>query len=299
MKKLILIMLSLLFYGLLFSQEATINSCNGDGGADCPLTVCESFTLDLTAGVTGGSGSVDWRERYSDDGGTSFSGWTIVDQSALLNTISVPNSGFAQSGRIYEYWLRVTVGVDEYWTFSRVYVNSNPSVILLSSHTEICTGETVVFSASAGNVNYDFQVNGFSEQMGSVDTFAISTLSDSDIVTVVVTDVNGCEATSAGITMTVHTLPTIDNLVYSTAYSSATEECVGTMVDVTITMTGTSPFTVKVYDVVGGNPNALFFTETGLTGPTDSFTKPVYGVGANEQYYMIEDAFCPSVVITP
>src|SRR5690606_30847267 len=71
----------------------------------------------------------------------------------------------------------------------------------------VCAGTTVTFTAGGGT-SYEFFINGVSAQADSPDnTFATSTLSDGQVVTVRVTDAESCSALSVGITTTVNPLP--------------------------------------------------------------------------------------------
>ncbi|MDV7396745.1 hypothetical protein RZS08_35435, partial [Arthrospira platensis SPKY1] len=68
-------------------------------------------------------------------------------------------------------------------------------------------GTSVSFTAGGGT-NYNFRVNGVSKQNSAVNVFTSEALLDGQTVDVVVTSASGCQATSAGITNTVHPLPT-------------------------------------------------------------------------------------------
>ena len=89
-------------------------------------------------------------------------------------------------------------------------VNPLPTATLSSSDgdDEICLGESVIFTAGGGT-SYEFFLNGGSVQgPGALNTYTTSVLADGDVVSVTVTDGNGCEDTHAGITTTVNPLPT-------------------------------------------------------------------------------------------
>jgi len=89
-------------------------------------------------------------------------------------------------------------------------VNTLPTVSLTSSDADniICIGDPpVTFTAtSATAVNYEFFLNGSSDQIGASNTYS-TVLTDGDQVTVSVTDGNACTA-SDGITTTVNN-PTV------------------------------------------------------------------------------------------
>jgi uncharacterized cupredoxin-like copper-binding protein len=88
-------------------------------------------------------------------------------------------------------------------------VHALPAVSLVSSDSDnvICTGSVVSFSASPlAAAGYEFFVNGISRQSGTEPSFTTSSLSHGQTVTVRVTNSNGCQSTSAGITVTVQTV---------------------------------------------------------------------------------------------
>jgi len=88
-----------------------------------------------------------------------------------------------------------------------VTVYANPTATLSSDDADniICIGQDVTFTAGpAGQIDYEFFVNGSSVQTGTSTTYSTSTLANGDVVTVSVTNANGCTDTHAGITMTVN-----------------------------------------------------------------------------------------------
>jgi gliding motility-associated-like protein len=92
-----------------------------------------------------------------------------------------------------------------------ILVNAIPIPTLTSSDTDniICAGTTITFTAGGGT-NYNFRIGGVSVQNGSSSTYSTSSLTNSQVVDVVVTNTstNGCIATSAGITNIVNQVPT-------------------------------------------------------------------------------------------
>ena len=286
MKKTVFVLFMVMLSTLVFSQQATIDGNVCASAPDCQKYVCENSTLDLTAGIT--SGVVDslvWRERVWD--GVSWGAYQTV---GTTTTIALPVTESATVGHAYRYQLIVYQGGTMYYALADMYVDAAPSVTLLFDYSTLCAGTTVNFTASAGGTNYDFQINSISVQSGVSNSFASSSLSDGDQVTVVITNVNSCVATSTPIVVTVHSLPSITSISYSSAYSVATAECVSEMVDVTLEgLSGSSPYIVRIYDDAGG-PGSLFYTVPGtVSGPNATFSKPIYDVGSNLQYYQIED----------
>jgi hypothetical protein len=78
-----------------------------------------------------------------------------------------------------------------------------------------CQGTAIVFTAGGGS-NYQFFVNGTPVQNGVTTTYSTSLLSNGDAVYVRVTNVSGCSASSATLTMTVYPLP-VPSLTGTTA----------------------------------------------------------------------------------
>ena len=87
-------------------------------------------------------------------------------------------------------------------------VASPIGTLSVSPSNNICAGDNVSFDASAGFVNYNFKVNGFTVAAGSSSSFSSTSLVNGDIVTVDVTNSNGCVTTFNAITMVVNPLPT-------------------------------------------------------------------------------------------
>ena len=78
-----------------------------------------------------------------------------------------------------------------------IVVNPLPVATLTSSDADniFCQGTSVTFTAGTGT-NYDFRVGGVSMQSGISSSYTTSSLTNGQIVTVVVTNSNGCSATS-------------------------------------------------------------------------------------------------------
>ena len=95
-------------------------------------------------------------------------------------------------------------------TFNQVTIAvvASPSGSLNASSTTICTGDNVVFTATAGFANYNFKVNGIPAQNGSSNLFNTTSIANGNVVTVDVTNSNSCIATFGPVTMTVNALPT-------------------------------------------------------------------------------------------
>ncbi len=121
------------------------------------------------------------------------------------------------------------------FTSGSVTINNAPIPTLVSSDADniICADESITFTASATNAaNYDFLVNSISVQSSASDTYTTTTLNDADIVSVIVTNTDGCDAESATITTTVNALPVV------TLTNDATNNEICSGENITFTATG-------------------------------------------------------------
>jgi len=289
MKKVLLLSIGLWSFFSTFSQTARINeySCSSPS-TSCKINICNGDSIELRAYLDGGDiSSVVWVEYImSTYSGPNYSMSEVGNgnDTIVAPFVPLPNN----NDYYYRYWLIVYVEGDGVKSAYLDVHLKNPPNAQISGNNEICEGEAVTFFASGGS-NYEFMVNG-NVVPSTVNQCIISSLGDGDIVKVEVTE-NGCSATSAPIAMTVHPLPSITTISYSSAYSVATAECVNYMVNVTLNgLTGAGPYTVRIYDEVGGNPGTLFYTVPDFVyGPNGTFAKPIYDVGANTQFFQIED----------
>ncbi|MGC1392157.1 MAG: gliding motility-associated C-terminal domain-containing protein, partial [Bacteroidales bacterium] len=139
-------------------------------------------------------------------------------------------------------------------------VNALPSPSLSSSDADnsFCSGTSVTFTAGGGT-NYNFRVNGVSVQNSASPTYITSSLTNGQVVDVVVTNSNNCVATSAGITNTVKAIPT------PTLTSSDTDNifCSGT--SVTFTASGGTNYNFRVSGSSVQNGSSPTFTSSSLT----------------------------------
>lgn len=130
-----------------------------------------------------------------------------------------------------------------------VTVNSAPTANLTSDDADniICAGTSITFTATSGNTNYDFMVNGVSVQNGVSNIYITSTLANNDQVSVIAT-LSGCNTTSSAITNTVNAAVVLN-------VGASVQTC------------GTNAFTVS--DATVSNYNSLVWGHNGLGGLTN------------------------------
>ncbi len=238
MKKLLFIFVSFVIAISAFGQSATIN------GNACPLSptvchenVCINSFVDLTADITSGTiDSVRWYEQI--DVG---SGWGAAQDIGTSLTVSVPVNEVATFGHQYHYTLVVYIGATSYLASTEVFVDGPPTAVLNASSTSFCEGQSITFTASGG-VYYEFLVEGIPVQGPSTNNdYITSSLSDGDVVEVVVEDINGCTNT-ASLVVTVYALPDATNIIPSDA-------CEGEGMDFQyVGLSGSGDWTIKFWD---------------------------------------------------
>jgi gliding motility-associated-like protein len=180
-----------------------------------------------------------------------------------------------------------------------VTMNPLPIATLASSDADniFCSGTSVTFTAGGGT-SYNFRVGGVSVQSGASTTYTTTTLTNGQVVDVIVTNANGCSATSAGITNTVNPL-VIPALTSSDADNSF---CAGTSVTFTAgggtnynfrvngvsvqngslaTYTTNSLTNGQVVDVIVSNASGCTATSAGITNSVYAVPTPNAGTGGN------------------
>jgi gliding motility-associated-like protein len=139
-------------------------------------------------------------------------------------------------------------------------VNPTPTPTLTSSDADniFCAGTSIIFTAGGGST-YDFRVGGISMQNSASTTYTTSLLTNGQVVNVVVSNANGCSATSLSITNTVNPVPT------PTLTSSDADNifCAGT--SVIFTAGGGTNFNFRVAGVSVQNSVATTYTTSTLT----------------------------------
>ena len=139
-----------------------------------------------------------------------------------------------------------------------VYALPVPTLSSSDADNAFCAGTSVTFTAGGG-ISYNFRVGGISVQSGAAASYTTTTLTDGQIVDVIVTNANGCTATSTGITNTVYPIPT------PTLTSSDADNifCAGT--SVTFTAGGGANYNFMIGAASVQNGSSAIYTTSSLT----------------------------------
>lgn len=283
MKKSGLILVFLIFNSLLFAQPTM--RINGELIGTDPYVenICSGSNLQLTISIFPSTTQVDSIrvfEYVSTDNCNSYG--TPAKRVGPDLVWLVPESGSAQPGACYKYLIQVYYnGTGQKISgLCRINVIDPPNAQLSASTSTICTGETVVFTASGGS-NYEFKINGETKQNGSSNLFSTNLLNNDDIVVVDVSE-NGCSATSTPITMTVNPLPDLTSLTPHLTCNGA---------DMRFDyqgLTGTGPWTLSFWDPAH---NTQYGVDFNVTNPNGSLDVPI-NYGTSNVHLKIRDQHC-------
>jgi hypothetical protein len=193
----------------------------------------------------------------------TFTGANAVDYEFFIDGVSVQASGVSDqySTNLLTNAQEVSViGIDgngcQDTSFVTVTVNQATAGLTSDLGSTICEDVEAIFRATGGST-YEFFVDASSVQGPSaIDTFAISTLQDGEVVSVKVVDANNCEDTHAGIVMSIIAAP---NVLLT---SSATTVCAGEEVTFTASNASTYTFYLNGVIVPGHDGFAIFKTTT-------------------------------------
>ena len=190
----------------------------------------------------------------------------LDDDANLSNGVSTVVSLSNTSGNLYAASTRFQTGTS-YFTIGKC---RPPTATLTSNDSDntFCAGTSVTFTASGGT-NYKFRVDELSVQNSTSSTYTTSTLTNGQVVDVIVTNASGCSATSIGETNIVLDLPAV-----SSATVSPTSVCGSGRVIFSATASSGS---IKWYDALtGGN-------EISVLNPTISSTTTYYAEAISPQ----------------
>lgn len=281
MKKSGLILVFLIFNSLLFAQPTM--RINGELIGTDPYVenICSGSNLQLTISIFPSTTQVDSIrvfEYVSTDNCNSYG--TPAKRVGPDLVWLVPESGSAQPGACYKYLIQVYYnGTGQKISgLCRINVIDPPNAQLSASTSTICTGETVVFTASGGS-NYEFKINGETKQNGSSNLFSTNLLNNDDIVVVVVSE-NGCSTTSEPtISMTVHEIPDLGSVTPSPT-------CYGDDMEFTYSgLTGSGFWTLSFWNT---EHNVQYGDDYSVTSSGGLLTVPIE-YGTNEVHLKIID----------
>jgi hypothetical protein len=225
-------------------------------------TVCSGSTVTFTATATnpGGSPVYQWKKNGLNVGvnATTYTD-NALNNNDIISLTLTSNASCASPLVVSSNSILMTVNA-----------NGTPSASITATSNNICAGTSVTFIATATNAGttptYQWKVNGSNVGTNS-STFTSSTLSNSDVVTCLVTSSATCNTISAvtsnAIVMTVSTsvVPSV------TVAASSTNICAGQSITFTATPVngGSNPsYQWRVNGINAGN-NAATFTSSSLS----------------------------------
>ncbi|MBN1952483.1 MAG: hypothetical protein JW801_14875, partial [Bacteroidales bacterium] len=223
--------------------------------------VCAGESATITIALTGGT--PPWEVQYS-DGTTTYTESNILTSPHTITVTPAATTSYTLTSVRDDTPLGGSIVGDP---DAVITVNALPTVTLTnnSSGDELCDGDEIIFTAGGGS-NYDFYLNGGSDQTGTLSTYTRSTIVDQDEIYVIATDNNGCSNTSSTTTITVYAPPTADA-------GTDEETCEGIAFDLS---TGTTPPTASNYLSLswGTSGDGSFDDNTAL--------QPSYTPGSND-----------------
>jgi len=216
-------------------------------------TVCEGSATTIIVNTT--ENGISYQLRNDVD--NSLIGTSIGGSGS---DITLPTSNLTSANAPYTYnVLAYNSGCSLSLPVSGSVVVSNPTVSLTSSDIDntVCPYESVTFTATQGSIalnNYDFQIDGISQQSGTTSTYNSVHLLDGQKVKVLGTTANGCIATSNVITMANTSTPGLWMGTTNTDWNTNTNWCDGNVptssTNVTIPNTTKKPIIASTGNIV-------------------------------------------------
>jgi PKD repeat protein/photosystem II stability/assembly factor-like uncharacterized protein len=234
-----------------------------------------------------------------------------LNETGYVNYDFFENGLSNQSGSNYTFNESSFIDGDQYYCIvtdsNGCFATSNiitisvfgiPSSALVSSDDddEICEGDTVTFTALNTNLsNYNFQLNGSSEQSSGANNWISSNLISNDEVWVTITDTNGCTNSTDTITTSVLPLPAtpgisaiLDSLMCSIPgemYRWQFDDSVSTNNNQTVPKYGDGNYRVRIFEDGCWSLWSSPFIITGFAGIDDLSVK-VYPSPATDHVYV-------------
>lgn len=210
-------------------------------------SACDPGVLTLLSTSAYGVDSLRWNV-YPSNGSAFINGTNPNSNPAKLT--------FTEAGTYNVYlYVENANGFDSVLVVSNFTVNTPAAVLLSNSaNDQYCEGDTAIISANIGMTSYDFYLNGALYQVGSNNTVIIEGVSPGDVVTVQLTDPNGC-TDDADLALNVWAAPTAQLIS-----ENGMEICSGDTVTFSANGGGITDYRFNVND------------STAQTGSSDSWT---------------------------
>lgn len=179
-----------------------------------------------------------------------------------------------------------------------VQMHESPESALASSDddNEICEGDTITFTAlNMALDNYDFMLNGVSEQSSTQNSWSTSDLIDNDEVWATVTDSNGCINNSDTIVTSVLPLPPTPNInaiidslectIPAEMYRWQFDDSISTTLDQIVPKYGDGNYRVRIFE---GGCWSLWSSPFIITGfaSIDNLEIKVYPTPATDEVFI-------------
>lgn len=160
--------------------------------SDANDTICVGDPVNFSATTT----QLGWNYQFNVNGGA-------VEQGPGIGTIYVPAAFPAGSQQVILTVDNGTCSATDTVNFTTLAL---PVPVMTVTDNSVCVGTSVVFNTTNGT-NYNYRVDGISQQNSTSPNFTTSSLTNGQVVTCTVTNAGGCVATTAPITMTIYASP--------------------------------------------------------------------------------------------
>src|SRR5664280_2502792 len=187
-----------------FPYTVSLTGGCGSGSASGTITVTGSSTINLSSAAGTNSQTVCANTAitnitYATTGatGANVTGLpTGVNGNWASNVVTI--SGTPSVSGVFNYIVTLTGGCGSITSNSTLSVNPTPIPTLTSSAPGdvSCAGTNVTFTAGGGTT-YSFRIGGVIKQTGASNIYTTNTLTNGNLVDVVVTNAAGCSATYA------------------------------------------------------------------------------------------------------
>ena len=240
-------------------------------------TICAGDNVTFTAsGGTNYNFKVNGSSQVSGPSNT-YSNTTLANGNSV--TVDVTNGGCIATS------LPVVINV-----------NALPTGTLTPSATTICAGTNITFTASGGYTTYEFKVNGTTVLgPGASNTYSSSTLTNSQVVSVIAKNSSGCSAAFPGILITVNLLPAG---IFSATENSGTPDdysiCAGAPVTFTFSTTGYSNYNFKVGGISKQSGPSNSYINSALASGDIVTVEVTSGSGCKKTFTATSVAIVPS-----